>query len=225
MAKMRKGLLLILLLAASMAIGVTGASVLHTMTLENPIKTPPVQGVVEEDLSNTGKKVQFVNTGEADVFLRIGYTETWIWTDKENKNTKVILPNTAEKTDGTKIAVATPNWNKEDWETGSEDGWYYYKHVLPGSVSEKSESKRKTPLLVEDVAFDTSKLKDERYKNAEYKLHFTMEVVQASDDIQVSKYAVEELFIKDVGIPADWDKTNGNDKYSCTITWPVESVK
>jgi len=38
-----------LLLAASVAIGVTGATVLHTLKLENPIKTPTVEGEIKEE--------------------------------------------------------------------------------------------------------------------------------------------------------------------------------
>ena len=73
--KMLKKLLpMMAMFIAAVAIGVTGATVLHSLTLENPIKTPTVEGdVIEKDLD--AKKVQFVNNGEADVFVRASFSE------------------------------------------------------------------------------------------------------------------------------------------------------
>ena len=67
----------VLLIAAAMVVGVTGATVIHKLTMENPIKTPTVEGGIPEDLENGAKKVAFVNDGEADVFLRVAFSETW----------------------------------------------------------------------------------------------------------------------------------------------------
>lgn len=235
MAKMQKRILPIFLLAASLLIGSTGATVLHKMSLENPIKTPPVHGIVEEDLQNGAKKAHFINTGEADVFLRVGYTETWLWSEGEGKET-IILPNKAKTKTGDIISPAVLKVNKpgetqvtapalDTWTAGS-DGWVYYNKVLPGSIYAKAVSTadldgngyadvQQTPNFVDTVNFQVDDLVDERYKTAKYELHFTMEVVQASDEAAVSNEAVEQLFKKSINIPADWNQ----DKYSYSITW------
>lgn len=212
-----------LLLAAAVAVGVTGATVLHQMKLGNLIKTPPVEGHIEEDIKNTYKNASFVNDGEADVFLRVAYSETWLYQDENgngNENDKIILPSLAEKKDGSgRIAVAAPVWNRTDWVDGG-DGWLYYSHVLPGTASGKSEEERKTGNLVGEVKFlskdEMNDLKDERYVEADYQLHFTMEIVQASDDKKVSQDAVKELFGRDAALPSDGWPEN---KYTCVIEW------
>lgn len=192
-----------LLLAISMFVGMTGATVLHTMTLENPIKTPPVEGKIEEDLSGNAKKVRFKNDGEADVFLRVAYTETW-----SSGNT--ILPNEAVKKDGTgTVRVADPKWiNTDQWVL--DDGWLYYTKVLKSGAA--------TDYILKEVDFASAGVLDgleygEQYKNGTYDLHFTIEVVQASDDGTVSNDAVSELFHKDLNLPLKWNKRD-------TINWP-----
>lgn len=191
------------LCAMSAAIGVTGATILHTMKLENPIKTPPVTGEIVEDLEGNAKKVGFKNNGEADVFLRVAYTENWT-------NGDLILPNKAPKKDGSDhVLMAAPKWKPDGWELG-DDGWLYYKKVLPvGST---------TPNIVEVVTFadaaalaDLSEADAQLYKNGTYDLHFTMEVVQASEDKSVSEDAVKQLFGKD--LPQDWTMDE--------INWPA----
>ena len=42
---------MIVLVSLSIAAGVTGAAVIHSMQLENPIKTPVVEGGITENLS------------------------------------------------------------------------------------------------------------------------------------------------------------------------------
>lgn len=206
-----KGLLPVVLLLISIVIGITGATVVHTMTLENPIKTPPVKGEIEENLKNEAKEVQFKNTGEADVFLRVAYTETW-------KNGNTILPNNALKKDGSgSVPVATPNWvNTGNWQLDADSGWLYYYKALPVGES--------TDLIVDHVDFvgtgsnPSVKLDDlvdgDKYENAEYDLHFTMEVVQASDDVSVSRDAIAAMFGEDkrASIPDGWKKAD-------VITW------
>lgn len=196
-----KVLTAVLLIAAAAVIGSTGATVLHKMTLENPIKTPTVTGKIEEDekiLEGGDKKVTFINEGEADVFIRAAYSEQW-----SIGNT--ILPNPQE---------VSPNINLVDWVKG-KDGWYYYRYVLPGSVSEKPEDKRETSSLIKSVSFGDL---DETYKKASYEIHAVMEVVQASDDVEVSQGAVEALFGKNIAISEGW----GGDKYAYTIPWPEQ---
>ena len=69
----------VILMAAAMAVGVTSATVIHKLTMENPVKTPTVEGSIPEKMDP--KQAQFQNDGEADVFLRVAYSETW--TDKD----------------------------------------------------------------------------------------------------------------------------------------------
>lgn len=206
---------MLLLLAVSMAVGVTGATILHELRLENPIKTPTVEGSIPEDLNQGAKKAAFSNDGEADVFLRVTYAETW--TAKDG----TILPNTTKDKSGRDVIPAKPVWKTAKWYTGSEDGWYYYKNVLPGTRAEANSDNRKTELLVDGVNFLTAAelaaLPDGRYKDAKYQLHFTMEIVQASDDWEnVSVPAVQQMFHKTLGAkPTGWD-TN---KYQAVIDW------
>ena len=89
---------LVFLVIAAVGIGVTGASISHRMELTNQIRTPTVSvevreevGSVEEGLKT--KKVKFENTGNADVFLRVSYGETWTYQEGEQR---MILPNEPE---------------------------------------------------------------------------------------------------------------------------------
>ncbi len=211
------------LVAASMATGVTGAAVLHDLTMENPIRTPPVEGKITEELDNKAKKVQITNNGEADVFLRAAFSETWTSAKGE------VLPNQIKLEDGPNpVKVAVPSildvdnkGDEADWIYNSKDGWYYYRHVLPGSKSGESEEKRKSTTMIDGVKFDnlTAAAKaDERYKDADYEIHVVMEVVQASDDIKVSQDAVQKLFDMDISKLESW----ANGKYTATIPWPVD---
>lgn len=206
---------MLLLMVVFMAVGATGAAILHELRLENPIRTPTVEGSIPEDLKHGAKKAAFSNDGEADVFLRVTYAETWTARDGS------ILPNTTRDKDGNEITPASPNWRTERWYTGSSDGWYYYKRVLPGTAAAGSAESRSTGLLVDGVNFlspeQFDSLLDTRYKDADYQIHFTMEIVQASDDWEnVSVPAVQQMFHKTLGAkPADWD-TN---KYEAEIAW------
>lgn len=211
----KKNLLpLLLLLCLSCLVGVTGATVLHKLTMENPLKTSTVEGSVKEKLDNGGKAVSFRNTGEADVFLRVAYTQTWTCQDGDDT---VILPNRAEKTDGTMVDAAEPVFVNGSCWTEGDDGWNYYNQVLPGTASGKGADDRTSKLFVDGVTFaDFKTLKDTRYQNASYSLHFTMEVVQASSEKAVSEAAAEELFGKTPVLPTNWP---GEDKYAA-FTWP-----
>ena len=198
-----------ILMAAAMAVGVTSATVIHKLTMENPVKTPTVEGYIPETMDP--KQAQFQNDGEADVFLRVAYSETW--TDKNG----MILPNQAIKKDGTQVPVAKPIWNWDGWTANPDDGWYYYSQVLPGSKSGKAEAQRKTNQVVNGVDFVSfDKLADTRYQDAKYEIHFVMEIVQASDDWEVSQDAVEEMFGLTLAEPTGWQ----TDKYQAVIDWP-----
>ncbi len=198
-----------ILMAAAMAVGVTSATVIHKLTMENPVKTPTVEGYIPETMDP--KQAQFQNDGEADVFLRVAYSETW--TDKDG----MILPNQAARKDGTLVPVATPVWDWDGWTANPDDGWYYYSQVLPGSKSGKAEAQRKTNQVVNGVNFVSfDKLADTRYQDAKYEIHFVMEIVQASDDWEVSQDAVEEMFGLTLAEPTGWQ----TDKYQAVIDWP-----
>ena len=215
--KMLRKFFPVILLIFAMAVGFTGATVLHSLTLENPIKTPTTDGGITEELDNNAKKVSFTNNGEADVFLRVACTETWIL-ESNGEGEDIILPNQAIAKDGQSVSVAEPVWQgitDGSWTLGS-DGWYYYKKVLPGSKS--GERNRNTGLLVNDVNFNLDEIEDERYQKAKYQLHFTMEVVQASDDIEVSEAAVEKLFNKELDLSGAWGEEG---KYGYSISWPT----
>lgn len=247
-AKIIKKFLPILLVSGVMAIGVTNATTIHRLTMENPIKTPPVEGSITEELENGAKKAAFTNDGEADVFLRVAYSETW-----KAKN-GAILPNQAKTKENQMVSPAKPVLAGESlWEKGA-DGWYYYRHVLPGSNANvlttpgswngeirqifydegqilairgedqvNGQATWTTDYFVKEVSFDAMYdgvgkyiLADDRYKDASYEIHFTMEVVQASDEFSVSKDAVKALFGKELPKPEGWDTA----KYKATLTWP-----
>ena len=214
--KMLRKFFPVILLIFAMAVGFTGATVLHSLTLENPIKTPTTDGGITEELNNNAKKVSFTNNGEADVFLRVACTETWIL-ESNGEGEDIILPNQAIAEDGQSVSVAEPVWKgitDDSWTLGS-DGWYYYNKVLPGSKS--GERNRNTGLLVNNVEFNLDEIEDERYQKAKYQLHFTMEVVQASDDTEVSEAAVEKLFNKVLDLSGAWGEKG---KYGYSISWP-----
>lgn len=214
--KMLRKFFPVILLIFAMAVGFTGATVLHSLTLENPIKTPTTDGGITEELDDKAKKVSFTNNGEADVFLRVACTETWIL-ESNGEGEDIILPNQAIAEDGQSVSVAEPVWQgitDDSWTLGS-DGWYYYNKVLPGSKSGKKN--RNTGLLVDGVVFNLDEIEDERYQKAKYQLHFTMEVVQASDDTKVSEAAVKKLFNKELDLSGAWGEKG---KYGYSISWP-----
>ena len=185
------------------------------MQLENPIKTPVVEGGVTENLDQGAKEVSFTNNGEADVFLRAAFAQSWVAQDG------TVLPNHITDASGQSLPAAVPSLSLDgNWESG-EDGWYYYKKVLPGSASGIRD--RSTEKLVRGVDFiELSGIEDQRYQNAEYQFHFTMEIVQSSDDWNVSRKAVQRLFDRDISVtPDSWD----GDKYGCSINWNADSGK
>ena len=206
-----------LMAVLALGIGGTGAAVRHRMALKNEVRTPTVEVTTTENIGdvdrNSGKKqkeVMFKNTGSADVFLRIAYAETWVYTESLSggKTEQIILPNRSEPgNDDSIVSKEWHNWN-DNWYDGG-DGWYYYKKVL--------EAGKNTEEILRSVTFnDIDNYPDSRYADAEYQLHFQVEAVQASDELQVSKDAVKELFDKSISI--DENGWLGN-KYTTTVLW------
>ena len=102
-----------------------------------------------------------------------------------------------------KSDVASKVISNVNWEPG-EDGWYYYKKVLPaGSTTEN---------FMESVDFSKINTLEEAlkstYTNAEYEIHFQAEVVQASDEWKVSEDAVAKLFEQNISATINDRKYN-----------------
>lgn len=206
-----------LMAVLALGIGGTGAAVRHRMALKNEVRTPTVEVTTTENIGdvdrNSGKKqkeVMFKNTGSADVFLRIAYAETWVYTESLSggKTEQIILPNRSEPgNDDSIVSKEWHNWN-DNWYDGG-DGWYYYKKVL--------EAGKNTEEILRSVTFnDIDNYPDSRYADAEYQLHFQVEAVQASDELQVSKDAVKELFDKSISVD---EKGWPGNKYTTTVLW------
>lgn len=185
-----------LLAALTVGIGSTSAVIRHQIDLKNEISTDTVVVEVEEDLSDDNqddwtkpKKVSFKNSGSADVFLRVAYSESWSTAGGANGE-KELLSN---KMPGSDSDVASKVVSGENWEL-REDGWYYYKKVLPAGSTTES--------FMEQVDFSNIDSLEESlkntYKNAEYEIHFQAEAVQASDEWKVSEEAAAALFDKDI---------------------------
>ncbi len=206
-----------LLAALTVGIGSTSAVIRHQINLKNEISTDTVIVEVEEDLKDDDpsdwtkpKKVSFKNPGSADVFLRVAYSESWS-TSGGADGERELLSN--KMPDG-KSDVASKVISNVNWEPG-EDGWYYYKKVLPaGSTTENfMESVDFSKIDTLEVALKSM------YTNAEYEIHFQAEVVQASDQWKVSEDAVAKLFEQNISATID-DENTIIDKDKNEDQWP-----
>lgn len=205
-----------LLAALTVGIGSTSAVIRHQINLKNEISTDTVIVEVEEDLKDENpndnvkpKKVRFENSGSADVFLRVAYSEAWS-TAEGADGEKELLSNKMPDRDSdvaSKVIIA------ENWELG-EDGWYYYKKVLPAGGM--------TTDFMEKVDFsnidDLEEPLKSTYKKANYEIHFQAEVVQASDQWNVSEDAVAQLFKQNIS--AKVNETITIDKGENEDQWP-----
>ena len=180
-----------LLAALTVGIGSTSAVIRHQIDLKNEISADTVVVEVDDNQSDwtKPKKVSFKNSGSADVFLRVAYSESWS-TAGGADGEKELLSN---KMPGSDSDVASKVVSGENWEL-REDGWYYYKKVLPAGSTTES--------FMEQVDFSNIDSLEESlkntYKNAEYEIHFQAEAVQASDEWKVSEEAAAALFDKDI---------------------------
>ena len=114
-----------LLAALTVGIGSTSAVIRHQIDLKNEISADTVVIEVEEDLADDNqsdwtkpKKVSFKNSGSADVFLRVAYSESWS-TAGGADGEKELLSNKMPDSDSD---VASKVVSGENWEL-REDGW------------------------------------------------------------------------------------------------------
>ena len=174
-------------------LGATYAYTVHKNELENLLKAHIVSGeVIEEGASvgeskdyqltpgaNTAKRVQFKNTGDVAVFLRVAYSETWV--DKDGKPLAHVA------------SYATPTWttvwtsSSGEWTNGG-DGWYYYKKILKAGDT--------TAQVLSGVSFLSTPALPSDYAGGDYQLTFVMEVVQCSDETTVNNNALSKTFGK-----------------------------
>ena len=174
-------------------LGATYAFRSHNNELDNRLKAHSVSGAIIENGAPTGddkgfsinpggevtKSVQFKNTSDAAVFVRVAYAQTWM------------------DEDGTLLAhspsYATLNWNASlasDWESSffASDGWYYYKKVLKAGET--------TTAILDSVEFLNTPTLPSEYADGKYQLTFVMEVVQCSDEEEVNEDASLATFGK-----------------------------
>ena len=169
-------------------LGATYAFRSHNNELDNRLKAHSVSGAIIENGAPTGeeegftinpgssvpKVVQFKNTSDADVFVRISYVYTWM--DEDG----ALLPHNG--------AYASSEWSSDwnnNWSHGM-DGWSYYNKVLKPGES--------TPAVLESVRF-ASGIPSE-YADGKYQLTFVLEVVQCSDEASVNNAALLATFGK-----------------------------
>ena len=166
--------MLALLLIGVAGFGAAWAWNTHRAQQVNQLESRTVSvAVAEEFLSNTvdkgetkKKTVTVQNTGNAAAFVRVSYAEYWT-TDTE------------QLADATNVKQ---NWTS-DWTSDFErhdDGWYYYKKVLPAGRSVQ---------VLESVTFPANVT-----AGASYHLDFQVETVQVSDEAEVNTDATRTLF-------------------------------
>jgi len=189
--------ILILMTLIVLGVGVTYAYNQHNTQVDNFLKASQVAGEIIENGQLVGvekpfsldpgydveKRVQFKNTGEAPVFVRISFGETWL--DSDGK----WLTNDNE--------YATLYWTEawaEEWQLKA-DGWYYYKKILkPDALTSE---------ILTNVEFDAHENLQLEYQTAKYQLFFTMEVVQCSADMTVNDKALKATFGRGATITED----------------------
>lgn len=166
--------MLALLLIGVAGFGAAWAWNTHRAQQVNQLESRTVSvAVAEEFLSNTVDKgetkiktVTVQNTGNAAAFVRVSYAEYWTTATEQ-------------------LAGATnveKNWTT-DWKNDfkcHDDGWYYYKKVLPAGRSVQ---------VLESVTFPASVT-----AGASYHLDFQVETVQVSDEAAVNTDATKTLF-------------------------------
>ena len=172
-------------------------------TISNIVKSPVTAISIEERNSNTSyddgwvdpgiqwglssdKFVRMTNSGDSSVVIRVSYSQTWI----DNTKDPILYLSNQFDLSGTFEPVATINWTADGllnsglWYYGN-DGWFYYKKVLAPGES--------TADIMNSVNFASPT--PTGYENAEYSLHFNVESVQYSTNIEnQNQLAVWEAF-------------------------------
>lgn len=209
MKKTKKKLWMILGLSALIVAGTTLAIWHQNIQKTNNLKADSMKATVTEKYtpstpdSTVTKEVSFKNDGTTDAFLRVAYVENWQKEDAEGNS--VLLSN---KANGTEVAVK--NWTKsfsDYWQDG-KDGWFYYKYVLQSGES--------TEKILNSVTFpDYRQEAYKSYADADYSLHFKVEMLQASTgDATLNKDKVNEEASKTV-----FGKSATVDYVYKTVTW------
>lgn len=208
-----------LLAALAVGIGSTNALIQHSLSWKNKIKTPTTMVSIQEHTKheqtswNKTKEVSFKNEGNSDVFVRVAYAEDW---ENGESGKEKILSNIGENGPiAEKKGFKLPG---EKWQDG-KDGWYYYKYILP--VGGETEN------ILQSVDFSNLSGAGndfQEYKEADYRLHFQVEAVQASDELKVSQDATEEVFGMSIsptidGKPVDDSNSWKKGKEEAVITW------
>lgn len=166
--------MLALLLIGVAGFGAAWAWNTHRAQQVNQLESRTVSVTVEENFpvkyveaeATKDKAVTVRNTGSAAAFVRVSYAEYWT-------------------TDTEQLAGATnvkQNWTS-DWTSDFErhdDGWYYYKKVLPAGESVQ---------VLKSVTFPANVT-----AGASYHLDFQVETVQVSDEAAVNTDATRTLF-------------------------------
>ena len=189
--------MLALLLIGVAGFGAAWAWNTHRAQQVNQLESRTVSvAVAEEFPSNTvdkgetkKKTVTVQNTGNAAAFVRVSYAEYWTTATEQLAG----------------VTKVTKTWTT-DWKNDfkrHDDGWYYYKKVLPAGGSVQ---------VLESVTFPASVT-----AGASYHLDFQVETVQVSDEPAVNADATENLF-GHVAVVADMTTSYGA-VIGGTVTW------
>ncbi|MFQ9703952.1 MAG: hypothetical protein ACLR0U_21220 [Enterocloster clostridioformis] len=168
---------------------------------------------VTENLDQGAKEVSFTNNGEADVFLRVAFAQSWVAQDG------TVLPNHITDASGQSLPAAVPSLSLDgSWESGRMDG-----------ITTKSASRfrirhpdRSTEKLVRAWIYRTVRDRGSAVSKCGVSIPFTLEIVQSSDAWNVSRKGCAAAFDRDISVtPDSWD----GDKYGCSINWNADSGK
>ncbi len=220
-------------LLALFVVGETFAWIAPSVEVDNELTAHTTKVEIEENFeaesdSIVTKEVSFKNSGSSDAFIRMRYEEYWTYTESDATyqlpNRVITTVDGTEKTEevATKIFNTTENEEfSKLWEL-DEDGWYYYKKILPEGAS--------TADVLKTVNFPieyTGAL--EAYKDATYHLYFTVESLQASTSSstlnrdEVNTNATTKVFGREGIIYFDFDMDgDGVNEMESGIAYPVE---
>jgi len=181
-------LLIVLLVFMTVGSRISYAYNQHNTTKDNHLKAHRVTAEIIEngEATNNGqwhnvefgqtvnKRIQFRNSGETPVFLRVSFGETWVSGNGE------WLAN-----DDRYVDLAWTNAWDDEWQF-NEDGWYYYKKLLMSDAT--------TNEVLTAVTLPVTSNMVAKYQDASYQLCFTIEVMQYSDETVVNDLALKQTF-------------------------------